>query len=84
MSETPNKGLPVHGYRPQSDGAVALVQANKEAEERILRMLNDLADRSDTDKRWLSIGRTAIEQGFMAMNRAVFQPGRAVLPEDQD
>ncbi len=34
------------------------------------------------DKRWLALAKTQIEQGFMAMNRAVFQPGRVSLPED--
>ncbi len=34
------------------------------------------------DKRWLAIGRTAIEQGFMAVNRSIFKPGRVVLPDE--
>jgi hypothetical protein len=84
MTDTPHKGLPVHGYRPQSDDALALVQANKEAEERVLRILDELEEWQEIDRRWLAIGRTNIEQGFMAMNRAVFKPGRATLPEDQD
>tara|TARA_R110000868_G_scaffold368852_1_gene631984 strand:- start:8641 stop:8889 length:249 start_codon:yes stop_codon:yes gene_type:complete len=75
-------GLPVSGYRPQSGDAVATVNASKEVEERVLRMLDDLSKDPDTDKRWLSIGRTAIEQGFMAVNRSVFKPARVQLPED--
>lgn len=71
-------GLPVSGYRPQSDRNVALVNRNKEAEERVLRILDELATLDEVDKRWLSIGRTAIEQGFMAVNRSVFRPGRFV------
>ncbi len=31
---------------------------------------------------WLAIARTQIEQGFMALNRAVFKPGRVRLAED--
>lgn len=77
-------GLPVSGYRPQSEGAVELVNANKEIEERLLRRLDALAVREDVDKRWLQIGRTAIEQGFMAVNRAVFRPGRIRLPGDAE
>ena len=75
-----NKGLPVSGYKPQSDEAVDLVNANKRAEEMVLRILDDLADRPDIDKRWLQAGRTQIEFGFMAVNRAIFQPGRIRLP----
>jgi hypothetical protein len=73
-------GLPVAGYRPQSTEAVDLVNANKQAEERTLRMLDSLVGR--VDARWLAIGRSQIELGWMAVNRAIFQPGRALLPSD--
>lgn len=74
-----HQGLPVAGYRPQEDVKVALVNANKQAEERVLRILDALAEQPETDKRWLAIGRTAIEQGFMAVNRSIFQPARIGL-----
>lgn len=69
----------VAGYKPQNDEAVALVNGNKWLEELLLRRLDVLAANPDVDKRWLAIGRTAIEQGFMAVNRSVFQPGRAEI-----
>lgn len=75
-------GLPVAGYRPQTSDKVETVNANKEAEEQVLRILDGLAGRPEVDKRWLAIGRTHIETGFMAVNRAVFQPGRVSLPGD--
>lgn len=77
-----HKGLPVEGYRPQSAEAVALVNEAKQLEEKVLRHLDRLASRTDIDKRWLAIGRTNIEQGFMAANRAVFQPARVALSGD--
>lgn len=83
MSET-HKPLPVTGYIGQTDEKILLVNENKHAEERILRTLDKLADRPDVDKRWLAIGRTAIENGFMAVNRSIFQPKRAQLPEDAE
>lgn len=73
-------GLPVQGYRPQSGAAVAKVNEMKQLEERVLRALDSLAEDPDTDKRWLAIGRTAIEQGFMAANRSIFKPARVELP----
>ena len=82
MSDQKHEGLPVSGYRPQGAEAVALVNANKDAEERVLRILDALAARQDIDKRWLAVGRTAIENGFMAVNRAVFQPARVSLSHD--
>lgn len=68
--------LPVSGYTAQSDDNVSIVNANKRLEEAILRVLDDMAAMTDIDKRWLSIGRTNIEQGFMAINRSVFKPKR--------
>lgn len=76
------KGLPVAGYTEQSEARVALVNANKQAEERVLRLLDELAAQPGIDPRWFAIGRTQIEQGFMAINRAVFQPQHMKLPED--
>jgi len=80
MSE--HKGLPVAGYRPQSQEAVELVNSMKAHEETVLRALDNLSSREDIDKRWLAIGRTSLEQGFMAVNRSVFKPARAKLAGD--
>ena len=79
---TDHQALPVSGYKPQSQERVDLVNANKAIEEQTLRILDGLAARTDIDKRWLAIGRTHLEQAFMAINRAVFQPERAKLPGD--
>ncbi|WP_323036237.1 cyclic nucleotide-binding protein [Pararhodobacter sp.] len=74
-------GLPVHGYQPQNPKNVALVNAMKEHEESLLRVLDSLAA-DGADPRWLAIGRTQIEQGFMAVNRSIFKPSRVGLPGD--
>ena len=88
MSDSPsgisaNRGLPISGYRPQSDESVALVENNKQVEEYVLRVLDELQHMDDVDKRWLAIGRTAIENGFMAVNRSIFKPARIPLPNDE-
>ena len=77
---TEHKSLPVAGYKPQNDERVAKVNKNKETEERIMR---DMDNACDVDRRWLAIARTQMEQAFMAYNRAIFQPGRVELPEDK-
>ena len=76
---TEHTGLPVEGYRKQSENNVALVNKNKRIEEEVLRLLDDLASMSDIDKRWLAIGRTHLEQAFMAINRSIFKPERIQL-----
>lgn len=82
--------LPVHGYTAQPVGAVDLVNENKRIEERLLRRLDELRELGERgsgmpglDHRWLAIARTHFEQGFMALNRAVFKPQRVTLPEYQ-
>lgn len=86
-----HKGLPVAGYQPQSDAKVKLVNSNKETEERLLRLLDTtrgvMWESNGSfgpayDQRWLAIARAHFEQGFMALNRAIFQPSRVSLPED--
>lgn len=86
---TTHSPLPVSGYKPQSKATVDLVNENKALEEHVLRQLDRLATTTaingediSIDKRWLAVGRTHLEQAFMAINRAVFQPGRVRLPED--
>lgn len=78
---TDHKPLPVSGYTSQSDSRVEMVNDNKALEERVLRRLDDLKA-LNVDQRWLAIGRTHIEEAFMAINRSIFQPQRIKLPED--
>lgn len=86
-------GLPVAGYRPQSDAAIALVNGFKADEERLRRAVESLYAYSRNEIMGsqtkttynlddLSDGWKYIRMGFMLLNRAVFQPGRVKLPED--
>lgn len=91
---TQHNGLPVAGYVPQSDEKVAVVNVNKELEERVLRQIdammrtrtcqsvNDPAGESAYDPRMMALARTGVQEAFMWLNRAVFQPTRVTLPED--
>lgn len=78
----PYKPLPVKGYNPRTVDAIAMVDANKESEERMLRMFDNMKNNVLFDQRWLNIARSHIEQGYMALNRAIFRPGRIRLPGD--
>jgi hypothetical protein len=89
-------GLPVAGYKPTQPGtAIEAVNVFKELEERTLRQIEVLLGERTAgagsppyryhpgcDARMLAVGRTQLQLAFMALNRAVFQPGRVELPED--
>jgi hypothetical protein len=75
-----HEGLPVAGYHSQNDSAIDLVNRNKVIEEQVLRVIDGLSAVGAGDPRWLAIARTDLEKGFMALNRAIFQPGRIKLP----
>jgi hypothetical protein len=80
---TEREGLPVAGYVAQSDENIALVNTNKVLEEQVLRQIDAMtkaASEAGYDPRWIAIARTNIEQGFMALNRAVFRPKRVSIP----
>lgn len=77
-------GLPVPGYVEQSATAIDMVTNNKQAEEYILRILDALKADPAVDQRWLAIGRTHIEQGWMAINRSIFKPVRIRLPDEEN
>ena len=82
-TDRPVKGLPVLGYQDQNATTVELVNRNKQLEEVVLRAIDEIGSRDETDKRWAAIARTNIEQGFMALNRSIFKPGRISLDGDE-
>lgn len=86
---TDHSGLPVAGYTMQTQDRINLVNQNKEIEERAMRQIDRLAgkgnsslDASEFDQRMVAIARTKLQEAFMWLNRAVFQPQRISLPED--
>jgi hypothetical protein len=74
---------PVKGYNAQTAWAVQAVNGNKEIEEQTLRVIDALTTVEAVDHHWLMTGKAHIEQGWMAINRAIFRPGRVTLREDQ-
>lgn len=80
MSE--HQGLPVAGYVAQTGDKVSIVNVNKELEERCLRAAEAIRDNPAMDARMAALAITGLQQSFMWLNRAVFQPTRIALPED--
>lgn len=82
MSSDQHQGLPVAGYQPQSADKVVVVNANKALEERCIRAAESIRDTPGMDGRMAALAITNLQQAFMWLNRAVFQPARVALPED--
>ena len=74
------EGLPVAGYKPQSDDRIEIVNGNMINEERLLRQIEAQIKQGYADPRWAAIAKTQLEQAYMAWNRAIFQPARVELP----
>lgn len=73
--------LPVKGYTKQPGWKITRVNLMKQLEELILQELDVMMKDPEVDPRWLAIGRTQLEQAFMAINRSVFRPTRVKLED---
>lgn len=79
---TDHEPLPVAGYTTQSDESVALVNRLKDAEERYLRLLDELQFAGRHDQQFVGLARQHMQTANMFAVRAIFQPTRVVLPGD--
>lgn len=78
----------ITGYRALSDEEVALMNEGKELAEKVGEFIAKLrayvptrtdggpeyAPGGTLDQRWISIGATQLQQGFMAVTRGIAQP----------
>lgn len=65
---------PIKGYRILTEEDVVEINKLKELEAAVLSAVARLVERRSNDGRWISIGRTHIEEGFMALNRSIAKP----------
>lgn len=80
-----HKGLPVAGYRTQSQENVDLANEGKVLEEQVLRYIDKLQDKGVSfDQRFIAAGKTDIQKGFMLVIRGIFQPQRIDIPSEND
>lgn len=70
-----NQHRKIAGYRELNEKEIAAINDIKHAAEQIEILIESLAARPiNIDARWLAIGKTELQQGFMALTRAVAQP----------
>ena len=82
---TDHKAPPIAGYQDISESKLFAVNSLKQAEESVLRALDVIEGHAPlaTDRRWMAVARTHIQQGFMAAVRGILQPQRIKLPGDE-
>lgn len=64
----------ITGYRQLTDDEVALMNEAKAVAVTVGELVEKLKGRPDLDQRWVSIGATGLQQGFMALIRGIAQP----------
>ena len=71
MTDTPAK---VSGYRDLTADEIALINEIKAKAEEIGVLVDRLRRTPDLAQRWVDIGQTDLQTGFMALTRAVARP----------
>jgi len=69
-----NQHRKIKGYRELNETEIYMMNELKVAEATLLHILDTVKSMPNIDARWLSIGRTHIEQGFMAAIRSIARP----------
>lgn len=64
----------ITGYRQLTQEEVDLMNAVKEVASSAGRVIEQLRAVEGLDQRWISIGSTQLQQGFMAVVRGIAQP----------
>lgn len=68
-----NQHRMIRGYRDLSAEEIAAMNAVKAKGEELAILLSEAA-RAGADSRWLDIATTQMQQGLMALTRAIAQP----------
>ena len=69
-----NQHRKIKGYRELSQDEIDLMNRIKEKSAEVGALFDDLQSLDSVDKRWASIGKTQLQQGFMALTRSVAKP----------
>jgi len=65
---------PIKGYRALTHEEVALINEMKNLGESLRGIIEGLHMQPQFDQRWVSIGETHLQQGLMALVRAIARP----------
>ena len=69
-----NQHQKIKGYRDLSQEEIDLMNECKQLAEQCGALMAKLGGYPTVDQRWLAIGRTDLQKGFMATVRSIAQP----------
>lgn len=64
----------ITGYRDLSEGEIAVMNRIKAKAIEIGELVKELEQKAWADKRWVAIGKTDLQTGFMALVRSITKP----------
>ena len=64
----------IKGYRDLTEAEIKLMNDVKAIAEAVGNLVEGISSQDNTDKRWVSIARSQLQLGFMALTRSVAQP----------
>jgi hypothetical protein len=64
----------IKGYRDLTQAEISLMNEAKEIGEQLRGFIQRLETLPDVDKRWIAIGMTDLQKGFMGLVRSVARP----------
>lgn len=69
-----NQHKKIVGYRDLSEEEIRFMNKIKTQGELVGQLLDEIAESSYSDKRWVAIAKTDLQKGFMAATRSIAQP----------
>ena len=69
-----NQHKHIKGYRDLSKEEIDLMNESKALAEQVGLLVDKVRSIESTDKRWISIGQTDLQKGFMSLIRGIAQP----------
>lgn len=69
-----NQHRKITGYRELEQHEIDAMNVVKEVAKQVGELFEKLESTSGLDQRWIAIGKTNLQQGFMALTRAIAQP----------
>lgn len=64
----------ITGYRDLTIDEINAMNYVKDQGQRLEHLIDEMLSQSDLDQRWVSIGATHLQQGIMALVRAIAKP----------